>query len=43
MDVSDAKRMKQLEDQNARLKKLLTVQMMDVSTLREMLKKTSNA
>ena len=43
MDVSDAKRMKQLEDQNARLKKLLTVQMMDVSTLCEMLKKTSNA
>ena len=39
MDVSDAKRMKQLEDQNARLKKLLTVQMMDVSTLREMLGK----
>ncbi len=39
MEVSDAKRLKQLEDENARLKKLLAEQMMDVSTLREMLGK----
>ena len=37
MKVSDAKRLKQLEDENTRLKKLLAEQMMDVSTLREML------
>ena len=39
MEVSDAKRLKQLEGENARLKKLLAEQMMDVSTLREMLGK----
>ena len=39
MKVSDAKRLKQLEDENTRLKKLLAEQMMDVSTLREMLGK----
>lgn len=39
MEVSDVKRLKQLEDENARLKKLLAEQMMDVSTLREMLGK----
>ena len=39
MEVSDAKRLKQLEDENTRLKKLLAEQMMDVSTLREMLGK----
>ena len=37
MDVSDAKRLKVLEEENAKLKKLLAEQMMDVSTLREML------
>jgi putative transposase len=39
MEVSDAKRLKTLEDENARLKKLLAESMMDVSTLREMLAK----
>ena len=39
MDVSDAKRLKALEEENAKLKKLLAEQMMDVSTLREMLTK----
>ena len=39
MEVSEAKRLKQLEDENARLKKLLAESMMDVSTLREMLGK----
>lgn len=39
MEVSDAKRLKALEEENARLKKLLAEQMMDTSTLREMLGK----
>ncbi len=39
MDVSDAKRLKALEEENAKLKRLLAEQMMDVSTLREMLTK----
>lgn len=39
MEVSDAKRLKALEEENAKLKKLLAEQMMDVSTLREMLAK----
>lgn len=39
MEVSEAKRLKQLEDENSRLKKLLAESMMDVSTLREMLGK----
>ena len=39
MDVSDAKRLKGLEIENAKLKKLLAEQMMDVSTLKEMLGK----
>lgn len=39
MDVSDAKRLKALEIENAKLKKLLAEQMMDVSTLKEMLGK----
>lgn len=33
MEVSDAKRLKQLEDENARLKKLLAESMMDVSRI----------
>ena len=36
MDVSDARKLKALEVENARLKKLLAEQMMDVSTLKEM-------
>lgn len=39
MDVSDAKRLKALEEENAKLKKLLAESVLDVSTLREMLGK----
>lgn len=39
MEASEAKRLKALEDENARLKKLLAESVMDVSTLREMLAK----
>jgi putative transposase len=39
MEVSEAKRLKSLEDENRRLKKLLAESMLDVSTLREMLGK----
>jgi len=35
--VSEARRLKTLEDQNARLKKLLAESMLDVPTLREAL------
>ncbi|MER9332372.1 IS3 family transposase [Mesorhizobium sp. M0488] len=37
MDVSDAKRLKALEDENAKLKKLLADQMLEASALRELL------
>ncbi len=43
MDVSDARKLKGLEEENARLKKLPAESMLDVSTLREMLAKTSDA
>lgn len=39
MEVADAKRLKSLEAENAKLKKLLAEQMMDVATLKEMLGK----
>ncbi len=39
MEVSEARRLKALEAENGRLKKLLAESMMDVSTLREMLGK----
>ena len=39
MEVSDAKKLKALEVENTKLKKLLAEQMMDVSTLKEMLGK----
>ena len=39
MEVSEAKRLKSLEEENAKLKRLLAESMMDVSTLREMLGK----
>src|SRR6478672_3201463 len=39
MEVSEARRLKALEEENARLKKLLAESMMDVATLREMLKR----
>lgn len=39
MKVADAKRLKALEAENAKLKKMLAEQMMDVATLKEMLGK----
>ncbi len=39
MDVSEAKRLKQLEDENAKLKKPLAEQMLDAAALRELLAK----
>ncbi|CAK7262000.1 Insertion element ISR1 uncharacterized 10 kDa protein A3 (plasmid) [Shinella sp. WSC3-e] len=39
MDVPEAKRLKALEDENAKLKRLLAEAMLDVSTLKEMLGK----
>jgi putative transposase len=39
MDVSDAKRLKALEDENAKLKKLLADQILDVAALKELLGK----
>ncbi len=39
MEVSDAKRLKALEDENAKLKKLLADQMLEASALRELLSK----
>lgn len=39
MEVSDARKRRALEVENAKFKKLLAAQMMDVSTLREMLGK----
>jgi putative transposase len=39
MDVSEAKRLKALEEENAKLKKLLAEQMLDAAALRELLSK----
>ena len=39
MEVSDARKLKAVEDENRKLKKLLAESMLDVSTLREMLGK----
>ena len=39
MEVSDARRLKGLEEENRRLKKLLAESMLDVATLREALGK----
>ena len=39
MEVSEARRLKSLEEENAKLKRLLADAMLDVSTLREMLGK----
>jgi putative transposase len=43
MEVSEAKRLKALEAENAKLKKMLAEQMLDVAMLKEMLGKTSEA
>lgn len=40
MEVSDARRLKALEAENAKLKKVLAEQMLDVATLKEMLGKS---
>lgn len=37
MDVSDAKRLKQLEDENARLKRLLAEALLDQAALKDLL------
>src|SRR6056297_437820 len=39
MTVSEAKRLKALEDENAKLKKLLAEQMLDMSSMKELLAK----
>lgn len=39
MEVSDARKLKSLEDENRRLKKLLAESMLDAATLKEMLAK----
>ena len=39
MEVSEAKRLKALEEENSKLKKLLAEQMLDVAALRELLAK----
>ena len=39
MEVADVKRLKALEAESAKLKKMLAEQMMDVATLKEMLGK----
>ena len=39
IDVTEAKRLRQLEDENAKLKKLLAEQMLDAAALRELLAK----
>jgi putative transposase len=39
MEVSDARKLKALEDENRKLKKLLAETMLDASTLKEMLTK----
>lgn len=37
--MSEAKRLEALEDENARLKRLLTEQMLDIATMKELLSK----
>ena len=39
MEVSDARKLKGLEDENARLKKLLAESMLDVSAMKDLLGK----
>jgi putative transposase len=39
LEISEAKRLKALEEENRKLKKLLAEQMLDAATLREMLRK----
>ena len=39
LEVSDARKLKALEDENAKLKKLLAEQMLDAAAMRELLSK----
>ena len=41
MEVSEARRLKALEEENAKLKRLLAESVMDVSTLKDLLAKSS--
>ena len=43
MDVSEAKRLRALEDENSKLKKLLADQMLEAAALRELLAKNGRA
>jgi putative transposase len=43
MEVSEAKRLKALEEENAKLKKLLAEQMLEAAALRELLSKNGRA
>ena len=43
MDVSDAKRLRSLEEENRKLKKLLAEPMLDQAALKELLKKNGKA
>lgn len=43
MTVSEAKRLKVLEDENAKLKKLLAEQMLDIAAMKELLSKKCSA
>ena len=39
LDVSEAKRLRALEDENAKLKRLLAEQMLDMAAMKELLSK----
>ena len=43
MTVSEAKRLKALEDENAKLKRLLAEQMLDIAAMKELLSKNGDA
>lgn len=43
MDVSDARKLKALEDENAKLKKLLAESMLDIAVLKDVAAKNGNA
>lgn len=43
MDVSEAKRLRALEDENAKLKKLLAEAMLDIAVLKDLISKNGNA
>ena len=43
MEISEARKLKALEEENRKLEKLLAETMLDASTLKEMLAKTSSA